>query len=203
MRFSLLLTLTALGTMFVAQAGPPLICHPFQIGDSKSLPWGGGSGWDNPDSSYNVKNLANDTLAILDHASTVLVRMETLRRAAVYGYRDAGAAQDLLTRLAQRESAAEKSTKPNATAFFDYGYFLASLKQADFKYKEDLTRGIDGYTFVQKALAIEPESGEMHFAAAVMASWPARPVEKAEHLRKARAVNNDALLASNLKSVFQ
>ncbi|HYL76631.1 MAG TPA: hypothetical protein VEU96_20625 [Bryobacteraceae bacterium] len=205
MRNTLLLTLgfAALGTIFVAQAGPPLICHPYNIGGAKSLPWGSGSGWDNPDPSYNVKNLATDTLAILDQPTPVLVRMETLRRAALYGSLDHDAARVLLAQLKARETASEKSAKPAASALFDYGYFLSSLKQIEWKYKEDLSGGVDGYAFVQKALAIDPNSSEMHFAAAIMASSPPRPTDREEHLRKARAARNDALLAQNLSSHFQ
>ena len=117
MRFNILFSVAAVGTMFIAQAGPPLICHPFNIGDAKSLPWGSGTGWDNPASSYDVKNLVADTLAILDQAPTVLVRMETMRRAAIYGAQDQSAVRTLLARLADRESAAEKSSKPSSLAY--------------------------------------------------------------------------------------
>ena len=193
----------ALGTMFTAQAGPPLICHPFNIGGAKSLPWGTGTDWDNPDRSYNVDNLASDTLSILDQATTPLVRMETLRRAAIYTAVNHGAGRTLVARLAEREKAAESSAKPSAAAFFDYGYFLETLKQMEWRYKEDLSAGIDGYPFVQKALAIDPNSSEMHFAAAIMTSSPPRPSERDEHLRLARAAKNDALLAQNLSTHFQ
>src|SRR5260370_19690528 len=97
MRNTLLVTIgfAALGTMFVASAGPPLTCHPYNIGGAKSLPWNGGKipgnsgkNWDDPDPSYNLKNLASDTVAILDQTSTVLVHMETLRRAVLYGVTD-------------------------------------------------------------------------------------------------------------------
>lgn len=206
MRNTLLLTIgfAAMATMFIAQAGPPLICHPYNIGDAKSLPWGDGNNWDNPDPSYNVKNLGNDTLAILDTGAPILVRMETMRRAVIYGGADYNAARELLAQLKTREIAAEKSAKPAAAAYFDYGYFLSSLKQVqEWKYKEDMTGGIDGYAFVQKALAIDPDSAEMHFAAAIMASSPPRPSDREEHLRKARAARNDALLAQNLSSHFQ
>ena len=205
MRNTLLVTIgfAALGTMFVANAGPPLICHPYNIGGAKSLPWNGGTNWDNPDPSYNLKNLANDTVAILDQTPTVLVRMETMRRAVVYGAKDHDAARALLAQLKAREAASETSKPPGAAAIFDYGYFLSSLKQIEWMYKEDLTGGIDGYPFVQKALAIEPDSSEMHFAAAIMASSPPRPSEREEHLRKARAAKNDSLLAQNLSTHFQ
>jgi len=205
MRNTLLVTIgfAALGTMFFAQAGPPLICHPYNIGDAKSLPWSAGSNWDNPDKSYNIKNLAGDTVAILDRTPTVLVRMETLRRAVLYGSKDHDAARTLLAQLKTREAAAEASKTPGAAAIFDYGYFLSSLKQIEWLYKEDLTGGIDGYPFVQKALAIQPDSSEMHFAAAIMASSPPRPSDRDEHLRKARAAKNDSLLSQNISTHFQ
>ena len=139
MRNTLLVGLGFLATMYVAQAGPPLICHPYNIGDAKSLPWGSGSNWDATDPSYNVHNLVHDTLAILDQNTTVLVRMETLRRAVLYGANDHAAARLLLSQLKERESG-----KPSASAYFDYGYFLSSLHQINWLYKEDLSAGIDG-----------------------------------------------------------
>jgi hypothetical protein len=201
MRNTLLFTFgfAAVATMFVAQAGPPLICHPYKIGDAKSLPWGAGSNWDSSDPAYNIQNLATDTLAILDQSPTVLVRMETLRRAVLYGAKDHGAARALLAQLKDHEAA----PKPSANAYFDYGYFLASLNQINWLYKEDLSAGIDGYQFVEKALALSPDSPEMHFAAAVMAASPPRPTERDAHLAKARAAKSDGLLAQNLASHFQ
>jgi len=187
-------TFAALATMFVAQAGPPLICHPYNIGEAKSLPWGTGPGWDAKDPSYNVQNLTRDTLAILDRGAPVLVRMETLRRAVMYGVDNHQAARTLVAALKER------SGRASALAYFDYGYLLASLKQIQWLYKEDLTAGVDGYAFVQKALAIEPDSAEMHFAAAIMTSDPRRPAERDAHLAKVRAAKGDALLAANLDS---
>ncbi|MGD0297848.1 MAG: hypothetical protein ABSE86_12085, partial [Bryobacteraceae bacterium] len=70
-------------------------------------------------------------------------------------------------------------------------------------YKEDLSAGVDGYQFVQKALALAPDSPEMHFAAAIMAASPPRPAERDAHLAKARAAKSDALLAQNLATHFQ
>jgi hypothetical protein len=194
------LILAMVAAMSVAQAGPPLICHPYNIGDAKSLPWNGGANWDNPDPSYDVKNLPGDTLALLTAQTPVLVRMETLRRAVLYGANNHDAARSLLARLKDRQTSSGKS---DAMADFDYGYFLASLKQIEWLYKEDLTGGVDGYKYVESALALIPDSAEMHFAAAIMASSPPRPAEREEHLRKARAAKNDVLLAQNLNSHFQ
>lgn len=187
------LGLALLSTTFVARAGPPLICHPYNIGGAKSLPWGTGSGWDATEPAYNIHNLVTDTLATLDQSPTVLVRMETLRRAVLYGAQDHAAARALLAQLKNREEA-----KPTASAYFDYGYFLSSLNQIHWLYKEDLSAGVDGYQFVQKALALSPDSPEMHFAAAIMA-----PAEREAHLAKARAAKNDSLLAENLSTHFQ
>ena len=155
-----------LGTLSVIEAGPPLICHPYSIGGAKSLPWGDGSDWNNPAPSYNVTKLANDTFGLLDETTPVLVRMETLRRATLYGAKDHDQARALLARLAERVKAAEESTKSSASALFDYGYFLSSLYQVAWLYKEAITGGIDGYAIVTKALVIDPSSPEMHFAAA-------------------------------------
>jgi hypothetical protein len=199
MRNTLLFSIGLLATMFVVEAGPPLICHPYNIGDAKSLPWETASrNWDATDPSYSVQNLATDTLAVLDQSPTVLVRMETLRRAVIYGAKDHTAARALVAQLKERES-----TKPTANSYFDYGYFLSSLSQIQWLYKEDLTAGVDGYQFVEKALALEPNSPEMHFAAAIMATNPARPSERDAHLARARAAKSDALLAQNLATHFQ
>ena len=48
-----------------AIAGPPLICHPFEIEGGKLLAWGQGSGWNTPDRSYDITRLVADTSAIL------------------------------------------------------------------------------------------------------------------------------------------
>src|SRR5260370_25400440 len=153
--FVLSIGLALCATVFTIQAGPPLICHPYDIGDAQSLPWGHGRdavGVDNGDPNYNTKQLSADTLRILDTAGPVLVRMETIRRAALYGASDHAAAAALLNALKQRATA----SNARATALFDYGYFTETLKQLDWKYKEDLTRGADGYSFVQQAIPLEP-----------------------------------------------
>src|SRR5438105_4489844 len=100
------------GAIFTAQAGPPLICHPYNIGEAKSLPWGqDGANWDNPDPHFNVQQLNADTLKLLNDSTPVLVRMETLRRATIYGEKDHRAAADLLASLRNRTTG-----KPNALA---------------------------------------------------------------------------------------
>ncbi len=183
------------------QAGPPLICHPFQIGSAASLAWNGtGSNWESPDPKYDTHQLTVDTLRILDSGAPVLVRMETLRRATIYGALDHRAAVDLLASLRKRVMGSA-----NALAYFDYGYLVASVHQMQFRYKDDITNGEDGYAYVRKALALapEPDSGAMHFAAALVLSDPFRPSERDEQLRAARAAKSDALLAENVASAFR
>ena len=67
-----------------ALAGPPLLCHPFDIGTAQSLPWDGTKGWFQGRADYRLEQLVPDTEAILQPGTPVLVRMETLRRAAIY-----------------------------------------------------------------------------------------------------------------------
>src|SRR5437667_464617 len=83
------LLVTLLGIPQTTQAGPPLICHPLDIGGAKSLPWIGGdrpsgADWRGVDPNYNLGQLVVDTLALLTPDTPVLVRMETMRRATVY-----------------------------------------------------------------------------------------------------------------------
>ncbi len=155
----------SLALAFAAHAGPPLICHAYDIGAAKSLPWGHnpGSGSDNPDSNYDINHLAADTLKLLDSQTPMVVRMETLRRATIYGSHDQAAASELLAALRQRANG-----KPDALGYFDYGYFLASLKQLQFRYKDDLTGGADGYEYVRKALTLS-SSPELELASAFVA----------------------------------
>ena len=68
-------------------AGPPLICHPFEIGTAASLPFGAGRNWNSPLSTYDVNRLTADTLRLLNPETPMLVRMETLRRATIYAAR--------------------------------------------------------------------------------------------------------------------
>ena len=84
---SISITLTALLFLLAVQqaalAGPPLVCHPFEIGNARSLPWSG-SQWRSVDKSYDANRLVEDTRVLLTPQTPVLVRMETLRRATIY-----------------------------------------------------------------------------------------------------------------------
>jgi len=194
-----------------AVAGPPLICHSFAIGNAKSLPLA--SHWNLTGSeNYDTKNLAADTLAILQPDTPVLVRMETLRRATLYARKDPVAAKELLARLHARATSADSAGKPDALAWFDAGYLVETYKQwigANLPHMTDGMRmdanpatGVDGYALVKKAIAVRGDDAEMEFAAALITlSGPQS--EHAQHAQKAIAgAKTDALLAQNLATHF-
>lgn len=195
-----------------AQAGPPLICHAFEIGQAKSLPLDGHS-WDLSGSeNYETKALARDTLGILAPDTPVLVRMETLRRATLYARKDPIAARELLTKLYSRASSAESAGHPDALAWFDAGYLVETYKQwigRDLQHMTDGMRmdanpaaGVDGYALVKKAIALRGTDAQMEFAAALMTLSGPRD-EHAQHAQKAIAgAKMDALLAQNLATHF-
>jgi hypothetical protein len=102
-RFAVALIAAILCLATAAQAGPPLICHTIEIGEAKSLPWGGHNWNLSGGETYDTKNLVGDTLEILAPGTPVLVRMETLRRATLYARKDPVAAKNfwLGSRLGQ------------------------------------------------------------------------------------------------------
>jgi hypothetical protein len=190
-----------------AQAGPPLICHPIAIGASRSLPWGSGSDLAG-DPNYDLKNLVRDTLSILDSNAPVLARMETLRRSTLYARRDPQAAKELLTRLYSRATHADAAGRPDALASFDLGYLIECYKQwlgQNLPHMTDGMRmdsnpaaGLDGYTWVNKAISLRGEEPEMEFAAALITLGQSQRNHQ-EHVQKAVAgAKRDPLLAENL-----
>ncbi|MEK6409746.1 MAG: hypothetical protein AABN34_22710 [Acidobacteriota bacterium] len=219
---SISLTLTSILCLMVFQqaalAGPPLICHPFDIGNARSLP-SSGSEWRAVDKTYNINRLVEDTLGLLTPETPVLVRMETLRRATVYGVwslvdrkvgysvKDAAVARELLSRLKARvpghlELGVKSDKKTTAIALFDYGYLVESYKQAgDGSQSVKLAGGIDGYGMIVKAIALGGGDPAMEFAAAL--AKEDRTGGHIAHLQRAAAgAQEGSLLARNLLSHF-
>lgn len=182
-----------------ALAGPPLVCWPFEIGDARSLPWGG-PGWNQSRVDYDLSRLADDTLALLVPETPVLVRMETLRRAAIYAQRDQRAAGELLARLQARAREAESNGRSDTLAFFDAGYLAETYKQAfSGRSFPAAIHDSDGYEQISKALRLRGTDPQMEFAAALVAASAGRRGEAAMHLRSAAAVAEEgSLLAKNL-----
>ena len=111
-----------------AVGGPPLICHTFDIGSAHSLPWISHS-WNLTGSEgYDTSKLASDTSAILKSNPTVLVHMETLRRATLYARKDPAAAKQLLTRIMLGTKSAQPSESRGLT-YFDNKYLAEAYKQ--------------------------------------------------------------------------
>jgi hypothetical protein len=191
-RFTLLTTvLFALPS--IADAGPPLICHPFQTTGSALLPWGQGPDWNSPDGDYDVRRLATDTLALLSNDAPVLSRMENMRRAAIYATRDRRAAEQLLAAVIARAAAPDASR----LSVFDAGYLIETYKQAAHMFGRSVTKQ-DGYALVVRAIAMGGSAPEMEFAAALMTQGVAANA----HLERARAAAHaDTVLARNLTSL--
>src|SRR2546428_13880257 len=83
------LLVTLLGIPQTTQAGPPLICHPLDIGGAKSLPWIGGGrpsggGWGGGGSDYNPGQVGVGKLAPFTPDTPGLVRMGDMGPGPVY-----------------------------------------------------------------------------------------------------------------------
>ena len=194
-----------------AFAGPPLLCHPFNIGDAKSLPFQGPD-WSRVDQNYDVANLVRDTMSLLGNDVPVIVRMETLRRATLYSREDTKLAAALLESLRER---AEKSASTGqgggaVMASFDLAYLAETYRQAGlvsrasnetfWKFAQTVP-AIDGYAIIQKLIA-QGGGPEMEFAAALISSNKRTP-EYFDHVRKASAgAKPGSLLAENLMTHF-
>ena len=185
----------------VALAGPPLVCHTFDIGSAKSLPWIS-HGWNlTGTESFDTSKLASDTLAILAADSTVLVHMETLRRATLYARKNPAAAKELLAKLTAGTKSLQTGAPP-ALYYFDVGYLAETYKQWLGENTQNPATGIDGYALVKQAIQLRGHDPQMEFAAALLTlSGPAS--EHREHVQKAMAgAKTDPLLARNLASHF-
>src|SRR5436190_2188870 len=126
-RFALTPLAAALLVASTAYAGPPLLCHPYDIGAARSLPWSGASSWFDGDPAYDLQHVVSDTEALLTAATPVVVRMETLRRAAIYASSDAALAGRLLVRLVARAEAA--NGQRDALLWLDAAYVAGAFRE--------------------------------------------------------------------------
>ncbi len=193
--------LSALFFATTAMAGPPLICHSFDIGNAKSLPWLSHDWNLSGTESYNTRNLPTDTISILDAEPTVLVHMETLRRATLFARRDPIAAKQLLLKLIARADSSANSPSA-ALASFDLGYLAEAYKQWLGDDPSNPAQGFDGYVLVKNAIRLRGNDPQMEFAAALITlNGPA--ADQQEHAQKAIAGSKtDPLLARNLAAHF-
>jgi hypothetical protein len=187
-----------------ALAGPPLLCHPFDIGTAKSLPWDGAQGWSKGNADYPLARLVVDTEAILQPGTPVLVRLETLRRAAIYASQDPAIASALVTRLS------EKAKTQDALAPLDAAYLIGALHQvtmleqmAEFRDRIAGVRkalsGRDAGAFLAQAVQARPTDPSVAFAAALIALDIDRQASGVHAARARAGVSQDPLLARNIK----
>ena len=180
------------------QAGTPLMCHANDIGGAASLPWGDGTQAFAALADYPSDRLVKDTLDLLAPRTPVLVRLETLRRAAVYArkFEDGGQprlGEQLLARLQARALDAEAAGKPDALAWFDAGLFAAALAENSRGHAVEKP----GLAWVNRALRARPGDAEIEFAAALITRE--RPGTTGGHWSRARAGSQgNPLLARNL-----
>src|SRR6478736_5716216 len=189
----------ALASASPAFAGPPLLCHPFDIGGAASLPWDGSSSWYQGQSGYDVSRVVADTDALLTPTTPIVVRMETLRRAVIYASDDAKTASALLDHVMDRVRKADAAGKPDAIAYLDAAYVNEAMREitllgesAEWRTRAAALRPLvkedAGYTLVQRT--VELISADGHRSA------------YATHAAKARAgASGDPLLARNISHV--
>ena len=210
-RFALTpLAAAALLVASTAYAGPPLLCHPYDIGAARSLPWSGASNWFDGDPAYDVQHVVSDTEALLTPATPVVVRMETLRRAAIYASSDAALAGRLLDRLVARAEAA--NGQPDALLWLDAAYVAGAFREMAMLSQigpwASRAAGLEAAlgtrkdsVFIARSVAARPDDAAIHFAAALIVADTDREAYR-EHAGKARAgAAQDALLARNLDHV--
>ena len=199
-------------------AGPPLICHPFEIGEAKSIAWSGKE-WRDIKKDYDLNQLTPDVMAILETDAPILVRMETMRRAAVYSVwsmrdhkvgfdpKGDGTALALLDKVMARKDSAEKNgykTKAEKLALFDAGYLLETYKYIGFEESSKRTLTTEGLAWVEKANNALDCPGEMEMALAIiLQNHKGQADAQDKHLKIAASkAAEGSLLAKNLVSHF-
>jgi len=205
-RRSTLLRLLAFSAllMFIAKAllaGPPLVCHSFDIGSAKSLPWVSHNWNLSGTETYDTSRLASDTLAILAADHSVIVHMETLRRATLYARKDPAAAKELLTKITMGTKSAN-SDETRALTYFDTGYLAEVYKQWLGDGSQNPATGLDGHALIREAIQLRGSDAQMEFAAALVTLSGPTAEHKAHTDRAIAGAKNDPLLARNLTSRF-
>lgn len=180
----------------LSEAGPPLLCRPFQTADAPLLPWGSGPGWNSPSASYDVSRLPDDLVRLLSPDAPVLARMENMRRAVIYAWENPRLADRLIAALTARTTST--GGRERALALFDAGYILETYKQGAHRHRR--TDIQDGYSLVMRAITMTGGNPDMEFAASLMTEG-----ERARsHLRRARAAASpESLLAKNIDTLWK
>jgi len=195
-----LVALIVLSASIPSFGGPPLICHPFHIGGAESISWGEGPF--DPPADADRDELVETVLSHLKPETSVLARMETLRRATIWCNRSTHREQELLLKLMGRALDAEISDEQSAMAWFDAGFFAQSLDQNGANFVEGIgvERGVIGYAWVRRAIELQPHDPQMHFAAALVTAIHDRDASE-KHMRLATEIPaDDPLLPKNIRA---
>jgi len=164
--------LLAAATLAPAHAGPPLLCFPYQIGQARSLPWGHDAF--EQSKTYDSSHVVADTIDILRTERSVLVRMETLRRAAIYIGQNTGKATELLSYMTSLALTNDSIGKVSTLNLFDAGYFAATTRQngVDLPWRPGADDGADGYLWIKRAVDLQRQDRHpdpaMEFGAALV-----------------------------------
>jgi hypothetical protein len=185
--------------------GPPLICHPIDIGKAESLPFGEGAFEMAPD--FPLERVTSEAVRILEGSDDVLVHMETIRRAVIYlaeSERGSGKSArsarvgEFLAALSQRvEGIGTLEANRASLRFFDRGYAVAAFRQLNADAEGDPVRDL------REAIARRSEDPALRFGVA-LATFDVRERGKDricfENLEKALAGATDpkGLLRKNL-----
>ncbi len=209
-RSSLLALVAVAAIAAPALAGPPLLCHGYDIGTHTSLPWNGQS-WQGHANDIDLKTLVPATERLLTPDTPFIVRMETLRRASLYASRDPKVAADLLARITARTRDAKAGKTDQSLALFDTGYLIETYRQigmlggygdqigTDTNAIARLVKDLDGSAMVQQVVAAKPDDPELQFSAAIVAKARERRETYRQHAAKARvAAKADTLIAQNM-----
>ena len=190
---------TAALVISTAQAGPPAICHPVEIGDQASLPWG--SNAFDKKRGYSKSDVLDDTVKLLEASDSALVHMETLRRATLYLERDTERATTLMAKLMARALDSEAAGEPNALAWFDAGYLAQCYAQVnvDTGLSCGKGNGVVGYGWIKKALQLRGDDAEMEFGAAVATVFAGIPEHKQHAARVKTLAKKNSLAMKNLR----
>lgn len=197
-----------------AVAGPPLLCHEIEIGESASLPWGDGV-WSNDQIKLSETEFVSQTLDFLSPAVPVLTRMETMRRAAIQASETRGTAALILKVLRERARDQGTDGQPSPHALFDYGYMIAVCVQmnevTDYNARGlsgktrkalEIPEGTDPYALVKRASELSDHDPQMEFALALMTLYPAGAAHQMHLQRAVRGAADGSLLAINLVRRF-
>ncbi len=192
--------LSILVTTSVAVAGPPMICHPVEVGDAECLPWG--SKPFEKSSRFRTSGLVEATVKLLDGSSSPLTHMETLRRATLYCDHDAELATRLIATLVARALDAEIAGGSDAgLALLDAGYLAQCYDQLNVR--TDLrfgsANGVVGYAWVQRSLELNPDDTEFEFAAAMVTARGGGSGHDRHVDRVRKLAARDSLVSKNLE----